>query len=88
MGFTLIKYDSEGAPEASIVGKGPCIHHFGIAVEPEKLDDDIAMLKSYGCKLISPPGTNPMKFWAPGGGIAEVGTPDKFALEGDGAVSN
>ena len=87
MGFTLIKYDSEDAPEARIVGPGPCIHHFGIAVEPEKLDEYIGMLKSYNCELISPPGTNPMKFRAPGGGIAEVGTPDKFPIEGDGRTS-
>ena len=80
IGFTLIKYDSEDAPEAKIVGPGPCIHHFGIAVEPEELDSYIEMLKEYDCELISPPGVNPMKFRGPGGVIAEVGTPDKFPL--------
>lgn len=80
LGFTLIKYDSEDAPEAGLAGPGPRIHHFGIAVEPEKLDAYVQMLRSYGCELISAPGANPMKFRAPGGVVAEVGTPDKFPL--------
>ena len=78
IGFTLIQYDSEDAPEAKAAGVGPCIHHFGIAVPPEELDDYIKMIKDSGCEIISPPGVNPMKFRAPGGGIAEVGTSDKF----------
>lgn len=87
IGFTLLKYDSEDAPEAGISGRGPCIHHFGIAVEPEKLEEYVAMLKRYDCELISAPGANPMKFRAPGGVVAEVGTPDKFPIEGDGRTS-
>jgi lactoylglutathione lyase len=78
IGFTLIEYDSEDAPEAKVVGKGPCIHHFGIAVEPEEFDDYVKTITAAGCEIISPPGVNPMKFRAPGGGIAEVGTPDVF----------
>lgn len=78
IGFTLIQYDSEDAPEAKAVGKGPCIHHFGIAVPPEEFDSYIQKVKDSGCEIISPPGENPMKFRAPGGGIGEVGTPDKF----------
>jgi lactoylglutathione lyase len=78
IGFTLIQYDSEDAPEAKAAGKGPCIHHFGIEVPPEELDDYIKTITAQGCEIISPPGVNPMKFRAPGGVIAEVGTPDKF----------
>jgi catechol 2,3-dioxygenase-like lactoylglutathione lyase family enzyme len=78
IGFTLIEYDSEDAPEAKAAGKGPCIHHFGIAVPPEEFEDYIKMIKATGCEIISPPGVNPMKFRAPGGVIAEVGTPDVF----------
>ena len=78
VGFTLIQYDSEDAPEAKAVGVGPCIHHFGIAVPPEELDGYIETIKKSGCEIISPEGVNPMKFRAPGGVIAEVGTSDKF----------
>jgi catechol 2,3-dioxygenase-like lactoylglutathione lyase family enzyme len=78
IGFTLIEYDSEDAPEAKVVGKGPCIHHFGIAVPPEEFDDYVKTITAAGCEIISPPGVNPMQFRAPGGGIGEVGTPDVF----------
>jgi len=78
IGFTLIQYDSEDAPESKAAGTGPCIHHFGIAVPAEELDDYVKSIKARGCEIISPPGVNPMKFRAPGGVIAEVGTPDKF----------
>lgn len=78
IGFTLIQYDSEDAPEAKAAGFGPCIHHFGIEVPPEEYEEYVAKIKASGCEIISPPGVNPMKFRAPGGGIAEVGTPDKF----------
>jgi len=78
VGFTLIQYDSEDAPEAKEAGVGPCIHHFGISVPPEELDEYINSIKKAGCKIISPPGVNPMKFRTVDGVIAEVGTPDKF----------
>jgi catechol 2,3-dioxygenase-like lactoylglutathione lyase family enzyme len=78
IGFTLIQYDSEDAPEAAAAGKGPCIHHFGVEVPPEELDDYIKEIKSRGYEIISPEGVNPMKFRAPGGVIAEVGTADKY----------
>lgn len=77
IGFTLIQYDSEDAPEAKAAGFGPCIHHFGIAVPPEEFEDYVKTVKEAGCEIISPPGVNPMKFRI-GGVIAEVGTPDKF----------
>lgn len=78
IGFTLIHYDSEEAPEAGIAGPGPCIHHFGIAVEPQDFEKYVELIRGHGCEIISPPGVNPMKFRAPGGVIAEIGTPDKF----------
>src|SRR5436309_13772013 len=31
--LALMTYDSEDEPEAKLSGPGPCIHHFGIAVE-------------------------------------------------------
>ena len=77
VGFTLIQYDSEDAPESKAAGRGPCIHHFGIEVPPEEYEDYVKSVKESGCEIISPPGVNPMKFRT-GGVIAEVGTPDKF----------
>jgi catechol 2,3-dioxygenase-like lactoylglutathione lyase family enzyme len=77
IGFTLIQYDSEDAPEAKAVGKGPCIHHFGVEVPPAELEDYMRSVKDSGCEIISPPGVNPMKFKM-GGVIGEVGTPDVF----------
>ena len=79
IGFTLIQYDSEDAPESKAAGAaGPCIHHFGIEVPAAELADYEEMVRKSGCKIISAPGANPLKFHAPGGGIAEVGTPDRF----------
>ena len=77
VGFTLIQYDSEDAPEAKAVGKGPCIHHFGVEVPPEELEEYMKNVKNSGCEIISPPGVNPMKFKM-GGVMGEVGTPDVF----------
>ena len=79
LGFTLIQYDSEDAPESKAVGKGPCIQHFGIEVPAEELQGYIGKIKAAGCEIISPPGVLPMKFRGPGGGaILEVGTPADF----------
>src|SRR5438128_1109200 len=33
MDITLMKYESEDAPEATLSGTGSCIHHWGIEVE-------------------------------------------------------
>lgn len=78
IGFTLIQYDSENAPDAKAVGAGSCIHHFGVAVPPDELADYIKTIQESGCKLISATSENPMKFRDPSGVILEVGTPDKF----------
>ena len=46
-------------------------------VPREELEDYMKSVKDSGCKIISPPGVNPMKFKM-GGVIGEVGTPDVF----------
>lgn len=74
--LALIQYDSEETVEAGFAGPGPRIHHFGIAV------DDVAgtesELRRHGCEILSQPGVTPVKFRAPGGVIAEVGTADVY----------
>ena len=68
--LTLLKYDSEEAPEALLSGTGPTIHHIGIEV------DDLAAttekLKQAGCTILSAPGAIPVKYRAPDGTIAEL----------------
>ncbi|MEK6593805.1 MAG: VOC family protein [Pseudomonadota bacterium] len=70
--LALIQYDSEDTVEAGLAGAGPCIHHFGIAVND--VGSTEGELKRYGCEILSQPGVTPIKFRAPGGVIVEVGT--------------
>jgi lactoylglutathione lyase len=69
--FTLIKYD-EGtqSAESKASGDGPCIHHF--AIDVADLAKATEQIKAYGCKIISDPGIEPVKFRAPGGTTAEL----------------
>ena len=68
--FTLMKYDSEEAPEATLSGAGPCIHHYGIEV-----DDRSAMAErilAAGGEILSKPEAKALKFRAPDGTIGEL----------------
>ena len=69
--FTLMKYD-EGtqSAESKASGDGPCIHHF--AIEVEDLAAATEQIEAHGCRLISDPGIEPVKFHAPGGTTAEL----------------
>ena len=68
--LTLIQYDSEDAPEATLAGPGPCIHHFAIEVDdPMKYEAEV---RKFGCEVFTAPGKFPIKFRAPGGNVAEL----------------
>jgi catechol 2,3-dioxygenase-like lactoylglutathione lyase family enzyme len=72
MYLTLLIYENEEAPEATIAGAGPCIHHFGLEVEdPAKYE---AMLKSFpGIEIISGTATKlPVKFRTKDGIVGEL----------------
>jgi len=69
--FTLMKYDADtDSAESSASGKGPCIHHF--AVEVADVNKATEEILAHGCKIISDPGVIPVKFYAPGGTVAEL----------------
>lgn len=74
--LALMQYDSEDAPEATLAGPGPCIHHYGIQV-----DDPLAYgekLRAAGCEILSAPGEIPVKFRDPGGIVGEVARFQKY----------
>jgi lactoylglutathione lyase len=69
--FALLQYDAgTQSAESKAAGDGPCIHHFAIEV------DDVArateQIEAFGCQIISDPGVLPVKFYAPGGTVAEL----------------
>ena len=70
MFFTLMKYDSEASPEATLSGPGACIHHYGIEV-----DDRTAVaerIKAAGGEILSKPDARALKYRAPDGTIGEL----------------
>jgi len=74
--LALIQYDSADTVEANWAGEGPCIHHFGIAV-----DDTEAVHKRLvdgGFTILSQPGVLPIKFRGPDGIVMEVGPASIF----------
>ena len=82
MYLTLLKYESEESPEATIAGAGPCIHHFGLEVEdPAKYE---AMLKSFpGIEIISGTAAKlPVKFRTKDGIVGELLEADTIAKAG------
>ena len=75
--LSLLQYESEDSPEATLSGRGPCIHHFGFEVDdPNSFK---VALKDFGCEIISGsieefmgPKKEPIKFRAPHGVVAEI----------------
>jgi lactoylglutathione lyase len=68
--FTLMKYDNEDAPEATLAGPGACIHHYGIEV-----DDRAGMaerIRVAGGEILSKPDARALKYRAPDGTIGEI----------------
>jgi len=67
--LSLMQYDSESS-EATLSGRGPCIHHFGIEVDD--LQAALVELQAAGCEILSPAGEIPIKFRDPNGVVAEL----------------
>lgn len=70
--FTLMKYDNEESPEATLSGEGPCIHHFGVEVDDRPAFAD--KVRAHGGEIISKPEARALKFRAPDGVIGELVT--------------
>lgn len=83
--LALIQYDAVDTIEANWAGEGPCIHHFGIAV-----DDTDAVhrrLVAGGFTILSTPGVLPIKFRGPDGVVMEVGPSSIFPGVDEGAAA-
>jgi lactoylglutathione lyase len=74
--LALMVYDSEEDEEAKLVGEGPAIHHFGIAVEDR--EDVLAKIEAAGGTILSNRDAGTVKFRSPDGTIAEVAAPDRY----------
>ena len=74
--LALMVYDSEEDEEARLVGEGPAIHHFGIAVEDR--EDTLAKIEASGGTILSKRDAGTVKFRSPDGTIAEIAAPDRY----------
>jgi lactoylglutathione lyase len=74
--LALMVYDSEDDAEAKLVGEGPAIHHFGIAVEDRQAT--LAKIEQFGGTILSKPAAGTVKFRSPDGTIAEIADPDRY----------
>ena len=74
--LALMVYDSEDDAEAKLVGPGPAIHHFGVAVEDRR--EILERIKANGGVILSDPDAGTVKYRAPDGTIAEIADPDRY----------
>jgi len=74
--LALMVYDSESAPDATLSGEGPCIHHWG--AEVEDVEAAAQKIKQHGGEIFSPLDAGVVKFRAPDGTIAELCKPDRY----------
>lgn len=74
--LALMVYDSEDDPEARLVGAGPAIHHFGIAVEDRQAI--LERITANGGVILSDPAAGTVKYRAPDGTISEIADPDRY----------
>ncbi|HEY1260144.1 MAG TPA: VOC family protein [Stellaceae bacterium] len=74
--LALMVYDSEADEEAKLVGEGPAIHHFGIAVEDRAAT--LAKIAANGGTILSKPDAGTVKFRSPDGTIAEIADPGRY----------
>ncbi len=74
--LALMVYDSEEDAEAKLVGEGPAIHHFGIAVEDRQAT--LAKIEEFGGTILSKPDAGTVKFRSPDGTIAEIADPGRY----------
>ena len=61
--LALMLYDSEDDLEAKLVGPGPAIHHFGVAVADRRAVLD--RIRANGGEILSDPDSGTVKFRAP-----------------------
>ncbi len=76
--LALMLYDSEADEEAKLVGEGPAIHHFGIAVAVEDRAATLAKIAANGGTILSKPDAGTVKFRSPDGTIAEIADPGRY----------
>ncbi len=81
--LALMLYDSEDDPEAKLVGPGPAIHHFGIAVEDREAT--LAKIEANGGVILSRRDAGTVKYRAPDGTISEIADPDRYEKMKDAA---
>ena len=74
--LALMVYDSEDDEEAKLVGEGPAIHHFGIAVDDREAV--LAKIEAAGGTILSKRDAGTVKFRSPDGTIAEIAAPDRY----------
>ncbi len=74
--LALMVYDSEDDAEAKLVGEGPAIHHFGIAVEDRQAT--LAKIEEFGGTILSKRDAGTVKFRSPDGTIAEIADPGRY----------
>lgn len=74
--LALMVYDSEEDEEAKLVGEGPAIHHFGIAVDDREAV--LAKIEAAGGTILSKRDAGTVKFRSPDGTIAEIAAPDRY----------
>jgi lactoylglutathione lyase len=74
--LALMVYDSEEDEEAKLVGPGPAIHHFGIAVEDREAV--LNRIEAAGGTILSQRDAGTVKFRSPDGTIAEIADPDRY----------
>lgn len=75
--LSLLQYDKGSkSKEALAAGEKPCIHHIGFEVDD--LEKGIDELKERGYEIITDPGVIPVKFFAPGGTVAEIAPTGRF----------
>ena len=68
--LALMVYDSEEVEEATLAGRGPCIHHFGIEVEDREAT--VRKIAENGGEIFSDPEEGALKFRTPDGNMAEI----------------
>ena len=74
--LALMVYESENAPEATLSGPGPCIHHWGAEVDDVKVAAE--KIKQLGGEIYDPLDKGVIKFRSPDGTMAELVQKDRY----------
>jgi lactoylglutathione lyase len=86
MDLALVHFGDARTEASKAAGDRPCIHHFGIDVPEEEMEQYKTALREAGCQFISDPGARTVKFrFTRGGGIGEIApTGWHFRTEAEG----